>query len=162
MKTRSKVFLIVGVILAIFTTVTITDWSNQGKPFWHKEQVKTDTIAAPVMVDANLYEVVIEVADSLQTEYSIFVYATDKYDASRIGEVHYLSKEPLGSSIRIILITPMNKPFKCPESIIQKEPTSAEKPISYLHNKRDISIEYAKGPKSTGKKGKGGCIYQYT
>jgi len=146
-------------LFAIAATAALT--SCKHLPWQKVETVDTVKAVAPVMVDANLYQIVITRADSLQTEYSVYAYATDKWDASRIGETKYLNNEPVGSTIRIVLITPINSPFKCPESIIQKD-VKPDSIVAKCKSTGKKHIEYTKGPKKSGK-GKGGCkcLFEY-
>jgi len=115
-------------------------------------QKKTETEKVMVLRDANIYQCIIEKQDSLNTEYYVFVYAKDKYDAERIADMDYASKEKVRCIIRIIKLEPINTPFKY-EIEASKDSLSDISRCKVGKGKKHID-DLAKSGRPKGKKGK--------
>lgn len=125
METKTKFILFFTWLLAITVSVSMS-LAISHKTF-EKKQLTTDLEAVTddsvVLAPANLYQCTITKNDSLQTEYSVYVYAADKWDAQKEAENNYLVNESVGSMLSVIRIKPTNKYFECPESMLEKERT---------------------------------------
>jgi hypothetical protein len=147
MKTNKFTLLLMIAMSFAFMTLMASCQSQSGR------KAEQSVVVKP-MVDANLYEGVITKLDSINTEYSVYVYAMDKWDAERIITLKYIDKEQVECNLRIVLIQPINIPFKYQSDSALVKAISQAIPNHIIkwdgkHN------ELAKGPKKAGKKSGG-------